>query len=35
MTLEKVKNLKFRTDIYVGVTLKTDSDIDITEKKTI
>ncbi len=35
MTLEKVKNHKFRSDIYEGVILKTNSEIDIAEKKNI
>jgi len=32
MTLEKVKNHKFRTDIYEDVVLETDSEIDLLEK---
>ena len=35
MTLEKVKKHKFRIDIYEDVVLKTDSEIDLEEKKIV
>ena len=35
MTLEKVKNHRFRTDIYENIILKTGSEIELAEKKII
>jgi hypothetical protein len=34
-TLEKVKKHKFRIEIYEDVVLKTDSEIDLKEKKIV